>query len=76
MLDEKQLSRWRQVNSFLEEALMQVDGDKTKTKKIQNIRSKLAWALDQYESGLASKSEIMRSLNSEVAEKFREIIGS
>jgi len=75
MLDEKQMDRWRQVNDYLEDALSKVDGDPRKTRKIQNIRSKLAWALDQYESGLASRAEIVKGLNSEVAEKFKEILG-
>lgn len=75
MLDEKQMDRWRLVNDYLEGALSKVDGDTKKTRKIQNIRSKLAWALDQYESGLATKDEIVRHLNTEVAEKFEEILG-
>lgn len=75
MLDKKQMDRWRRVNDYLEDALSQVDGDTKKTRKIQNIRSKLAWALDQYESGLASKAEIVKGLKSEVAEKFQEIVG-
>lgn len=75
MLDDTQMDRWRRVNTYLEEALSQVNNDPTKTRKIQNIRSKLAWALDQYESGLATRSEIVDRLNTEVAEKFQEILG-
>lgn len=75
MLDEKQMERWQKVNAYLEEALSQVQEDKVKSKKIKNIRSKLAWALDQYESGLTGKYELIRKLSPEVAEKFREIVG-
>lgn len=75
MLDEKQMERWKSVNAYLEQALQQVHEDKTKSRKIKNIRSKLAWALDQYESGLTSKSELFRKLTPEVLEKFKEIIG-
>lgn len=75
MLDEKQIERWRKVNDYLEEALSQVQDDRTKSKKIKNIRSKLAWALDQYESGLSGKTELLEKLTPEVAEKFREIVG-
>lgn len=75
MLDEKQMERWRQVNAFLEAALEQVQEDRTKARKIKNIRSKLAWALDQYESGLSGKTELLQKLAPEVAEKFQEIIG-
>ena len=74
-MDSKQMERWNTVNQYLEDALAQVENDPKKTRKIQNIRSKLAWALDQYESGLASKYEIIGKLNPEVAEKFREIVG-
>jgi hypothetical protein len=75
MLDEKQMERWQRVNAFLEEALTQVQEDKAKSRKIKNIRSKLAWALDQYESGLSGKSELIQRLTPEVAEKFQEIVG-
>ena len=75
MLDNKQMERWQRVNAYLEEALEQVQEDKLKSKKIKNIRSKLAWALDQYESGLSGKYELIRKLTPEVAEKFREIVG-
>lgn len=75
MLSEAQMKRWRSVNVFLEDALEKVQGDSKKTRKIQNIRSKLAWALDQYESGLATRDEIVKGLNTEVAEKFKEIVG-
>jgi hypothetical protein len=75
MLDEKQLERWRKVNAYLEQVLEQVQDDRAKSRKIKNIRSKLAWALDQYESGLTGKSELLRNLSPEVAEKFQEIVG-
>lgn len=75
MLDEKQLERWRKVNAYLEQALEQVQDDRAKSRKIKNIRSKLAWALDQYESGLTGKSDLLRNLSPEVAEKFQEIVG-
>lgn len=75
MLDDTQIKRWQKVNAYLEEALEQVQEDKTKSRKIKNIRSKLAWALDQYESGLAAKTELLNKLSPEVAEKFQEIIG-
>ena len=75
MLDEKQMERWRQVNAYLEEALAQVHDDRVKARKIKNIRSKLAWALDQYESGLTGKTELIQKLTPEVAEKFQEILG-
>ena len=76
MLDEKQIERWRQVNAYLEQALEQVTEDRSKARKIKNIRSKLAWALDQYESGLSGKTELLQKLTPEVAEKFQEIIGN
>lgn len=75
MLDTNQMERWQKVNAYLEEALAQVQTDAVKAKKIRNIRSKLAWALDQYESGLTGKYELIRKLSPEVAEKFREIVG-
>jgi hypothetical protein len=74
-MDSKQMERWNQVNLYLEDALSKVDNDPKKKRQIKNIRSKLAWALDQYESGLASKYELIQKLNPEVAEKFREIVG-
>ena len=75
MLDKFQMERWQKVNAFLEAALEQVHEDKTKSRKIKNIRSKLAWALDQYESGLSGKTELLQKLAPEVAEKFQEILG-
>ena len=75
MLDERQIKRWNQVNAYLEEALDQVKEDRVKSRKIKTVRSKLAWALDQYESGLSSKHELLQKLSPEVAEKFQEIIG-
>lgn len=75
MLDQKQLERWQRVNAYLEEALAQVQEDKSKSRKIKNIRSKIAWALDQYESGLSGKTELLSKLSPEVAEKFQEILG-
>jgi hypothetical protein len=75
MLDKNQMERWQKVNAFLEQALDQVQNDKTKSRKIKNIRSKLAWALDQYESGLSGKTELLQKLAPEVAEKFQEILG-
>lgn len=75
MLDKNQMERWQKVNAFLEQALDQVQNDKTKSRKIKNIRSKLAWALDQYESGLSGKTELLQKLSPEVAEKFQEILG-
>jgi predicted nucleic acid-binding Zn-ribbon protein len=75
MLDNRQMERWQKVNAYLEEALEQVQDDKNKSRKIKNIRSKLAWALDQYESGLSGKTELLQKLAPEVAEKFQEIIG-
>lgn len=75
MLDDTQMERWRKVNAYLEEALNQVNEDRAKSRKIKNIRSKLAWALDQYESGLSGKTELLNKLTPEVAEKFQEIIG-
>jgi hypothetical protein len=75
MLNKEQMDRWSQVNQYLEDALNQVGTDPKKTRQIKNVRSKLAWALDQFESGLASKHELIQNLNSEVAEKFKEIVG-
>lgn len=75
MLSQEQVERWTQVNAFLEEALDKVQTDKAKSRKIKNIRSKLAWALDQYESGLSGKTELLQKLSPEVAEKFVEILG-
>lgn len=75
MLDKFQSERWQTINAYLEQALSQVEQDKAKSRKIRNIRSKLAWALDQYESGLSSKTELLNKLTPEVAEKFQEIIG-
>jgi hypothetical protein len=75
MLDDTQIERWRKVNAYLEEALNQVDDDRVKSRKIKNVRSKLAWALDQYESGLSGKTELLNKLSPEVAEKFQEILG-
>lgn len=75
MLDKIQMERWQKVNAYLEQVLEQVQEDKTKSRKIKNIRSKLAWALDQYESGLSGKTELLQKLTPEVAEKFQEILG-
>ena len=75
MLDDTQMDRWRKVNAYLEEALNQVNDDRVKSRKIKNVRSKLAWALDQYESGLSGKTELLNKLSPEVAEKFQEILG-
>ena len=75
MLDDTQIERWRKVNAYLEEALNQVNDDRVKSRKIKNVRSKLAWALDQYESGLSGKTELLNKLSPEVAEKFQEILG-
>jgi hypothetical protein len=75
MLDDTQMERWRKVNAYLEEALNQVNDDRVKSRKIKNVRSKLAWALDQYESGLSGKTELLNKLSPEVAEKFQEILG-
>jgi hypothetical protein len=75
MLDDTQMERWRKVNAYLEEALNQVNNDRVKSRKIKNVRSKLAWALDQYESGLSGKTELLNKLSPEVAEKFQEILG-
>lgn len=75
MLSQEQVERWSKVNAFLEDALTLVQEDKSKSRKIKNIRSKLAWALDQYESGLSGKFELLQRLSPEVAEKFEEILG-
>ena len=75
MLDKIQMERWQKVNAYLEQVLEQVQEDKTNSRKIKNIRYKLAWALDQYESGLSGKTELLQKLTPEVAEKFQEILG-
>lgn len=76
MLDSDQLKRWNEVNSLLETEMAKVKHDPPKSQEIENIRARLAWALDQYESGLYSKQELLRRMDSEVSEKFQEILGS
>lgn len=73
-MDKIQTARWQEIDRSLSES-MGSSSDLAKVRTIKNLRSRLAWALDQYESGLDTVPGIINTLSPDVAEKFREIVG-
>lgn len=73
-MDKKQIERWEEIDKTLIESISTIS-DQGKIRKIKNLRSRLAWALDQYESGLDTVPGIINTLSPDVAEKFKEIVG-
>lgn len=72
-MNKNQTARWQEIDDLLSKSISDVDP--VKARKIKNQRSRLAWALDQYESGLDTVHGIINTLSPDVAEKFKEIVG-
>lgn len=73
-MNKIQTARWEEINRSLTESIG-TNSDQSKVRKIKILRSRLAWALDQYECGLDTVHGIVETLSPDVAEKFQEIVG-